>query len=185
LVEKLDTVHKEQVLLENAIASQHIITCLYNQKERELYPLKIINLEGFWYLINWDVEYDDIRRYHLKSIKNIEILEDNFDIAKGLNEVLERFNYAINAFFEPLVEPFPVELFIDAKVAKYFLRMPISKRQRVMRTYDDGSIDLEVYITDYMEIVPIIQRYMPYILVIGSDELIEILKRNINNYIGG
>jgi predicted DNA-binding transcriptional regulator YafY len=184
LVEKLDTVHNEQVLLENAIASQNIITCFYNEKERELYPLKIINLEGFWYLVNWDVEHEDIRRYHLKSIKNIKILDDTFDISKELNEILERFDYAINAFFEPLVEPFSVELFIDTKVAKYFLRMPISKRQRVMKTYDDGSIDLEIYITDYMEIVPVIQRYMPYISVIESYELIEILKCNINNYIG-
>ena len=183
MVEKLDGSNNERILIENALKSNNVITCNYNEKQRELYPLQIINLEGFWYLVNWDTEYNDIRRYHLKSIKDVEVLDNTFEISPAMNEILERFDYAINAFFEPFVEAFAVELFLDAKVAKYFLRMPISKRQRVMKTYEDGSIDLELYITDYMEIIPTIQRYMPYVGVIEPVELRDEVEENINIYL--
>ena len=96
-----------------------------------------------------------------------------------MEEIVARFDYAINAFFEPFAEPFVVELFIDAKVAKYFSRMPISKHQRVMKTYPDGSIDLELYITDYMEILPTIQRYMPYVRVMEPEGLRVRMMENI------
>ena len=182
MVESLDNYHDEQILLENAIRSQNVIICTYNDKARNLCPLKIINLEGFWYLVNWDTAYNDVRRYHLKSIQNIEVSEDTFVMSKKMEEIVARFDYAINAFFEPFAEPFVVELFIDAKVAKYFSRMPISKHQRVMKTYPDGSIDLELYITDYMEVLPTIQRYMPYVRVIEPEGLRERVMGNVNNY---
>ncbi len=181
MVEKLDD-YPHRVVLENAINSQSVISCLYNNKERELFPLKILNLEGFWYLVNWDTEYDDIRRYHLKSITNVEVLDEAFEKTPEIDALLEKFDYAINAFFEPFVEPFPVELYIDAKVAKYFERMPINKRQRVMKIYEDGSIDLEVFITDYMEIIPTIQRYIPYVRVIEPLGLREMLIKSISTY---
>jgi len=181
MVEGLD-VSDDRVLLENAMTSHSIIRCVYNDKPRELYPLSIINLEGFWYLVNWDTEYDDIRRYHLKSIKEVEITDEKFSVSSNMKEILTRFEYAINAFFEPFVEPFAVELYIDAKVVKYFERMPINKRQRVMKRYDDGSIDLEVFITDYMEIIPTIQRYIPYVKVIEPVALREEIGKNIERY---
>jgi len=183
MVEALDTNKELVIQIENAVKSNCIITCTYNNKIRELYPLEIINLEGFWYLINFDTEYEDIRRYHLKSIRNVEVLEETFERSSEIQEILDRFDYAINAFFEPLVEPFAVELYIDAKVAQYFERKSISKRQRIMQRYEDGSIDLEIFITDYMEIIPIIQRYMPYIGVVGPDGLRDVIQRNIIKYI--
>ncbi len=179
IVEKLDSANNTYIFIENAIKSKNTIICTYNKKQRELYPLQIINLESFWYLINWDTEYNDVRRYHLKSIKDVEVLDDTFEISSEMKILLKKFDYAINAFFEPFVEPFVVELFLDAKVAKYFLRMPISKHQRVIKTYKDGSIDLELYITDYMEIIPTIQRYIPYIGVIKPNELRDKIEKNI------
>jgi len=172
MVENLDS-SDNRVRIENAIKSQSVIKCKYNGKERELCPLSIINLEGFWYLVNYDRGHDDIRRYHLKSIRAVTIEEEKFEINDDISKILERFKYAINAYFEPLVDPYIVELYIDAKVAKYFERKPLNARQRVMKTYANGSIDLEVLITDDMEIIPTIQRYMPFVRVIEPEGLRE------------
>jgi len=171
--------NEDRVFIENAIKSQSVITCHYNDKERELCPLSVINLEGFWYLVNYDREHDDIRRYHLKSITHVEVSDEQFEITDDTRKILERFKYAINAYFEPLEESFAVELFIDAKVAKYFKRMPLNSRQRIMKQYDDGSVDLEIWITDYMEILPTIQRYMPYVRVIEPEGLRERVIQNV------
>ncbi|MGJ0495068.1 hypothetical protein [Aliarcobacter cryaerophilus] len=50
-VEKIDKFKNELIQLENAIENKNIVKCFYNNKHREIYPLKILNLEEFWYLI--------------------------------------------------------------------------------------------------------------------------------------
>lgn len=181
LVEKIDDFKTEIIRIKNAITHSREITCTYNNKARNLYPLKILNLEGFWYLINYDIAYSEIRRYHLNSISNITLLETEFTFDES---IIEGFDNAINAFYEPHIEPFSIELFLDVKVAKYFKRKPISNTQRVLNTYHDGSCDIELYITDFMEIIPTIQRYIPYVRVIRPDAIEIEIRNNINIYLG-
>lgn len=179
MIEKIDDFKTEIIQIKNAITRRKEIACTYNDKPRNLYPLKILNLEGFWYLINYDLAHHEIRRYHLNTISDITLLETEFTFDEA---IIEGFNNAINAFYEPHVEPFAVELFIDAKVAKYFKRKPISKTQRILKTYHDDSCDIELYITDFMEIIPTIQRYIPYVRVIRPDTLGEIVYKNLTDY---
>jgi hypothetical protein len=71
---------------------------------------------------------------------------------------------------------------MDKEVSRYFLRKPLNKSQRVLKTYDDESVDLELIITDFMEIIPTIQRYIPFIGVIAPNELKMKVKENIDLY---
>jgi len=50
-VENIDNFKTEIIQIKNAIESKNIIKCTYTNKQREIYPLKILNLEGYWYLI--------------------------------------------------------------------------------------------------------------------------------------
>jgi len=181
MVESLEP-NDNRLLIENAISSQKVISCTYRDKPRELCPLEIINLEGFWYLVNWDVGHEDIRRYHLKSISDVVVLEASFTLSDEMKTVLSRFGYAVNAFFEPYVEPYVVELYVDARVAPYFIRMPLNKRQRIMTTHADGAMDIEIFITDDMEILPTIQKYLPYVRVIEPERLRDRVMGNVEEY---
>ena len=178
-IEKLND-SDDIIKIKNAIKSQNKIECIYNDKPRNLYPLKILNLDNFWYLINWDLQYKEIRRYHLNTIENVQIQEEQFEFEP---EIIKSFDNAINAYFEPHITPFAVELYLDKRVAKYFIRKPINQTQRVIQTYEDESCDIEVMITDFMEIIPIIQSFIPHIGVISPDELGDIIKNNVEGYI--
>ncbi|MDN5048576.1 WYL domain-containing protein [Aliarcobacter butzleri] len=79
--------------------------------------------------------------------------------------------------------PILVQLFIDKEVSRYFLRKPLNKTQRVLKTYDDESVDIELTITNFMEIIPTIQRYIPHIGVIEPDELKSKVKENVEMYL--
>ena len=63
------------------------------------------------------------------------------------------------------------------------MRKPLNKSQRVLKIYDDESCDIELMITDYMEIIPTIQRYLPFIGVIEPQELKDRVKNNIDLYV--
>lgn len=178
-IESIEENQTDIIKVKNAIKTKTKIECMYNNKKRELYPLKILNLDSFWYLINYDLEYNEIRRYHLKSIKEVELQDIEFEFDE---EIISGFDNAINAYFEPHVKPFAIELFLDKKVSKYFLRKPINQTQRVLKTYEDESVDIEVFITDFMEIIPLIQSYLPHIMVISPDELNKTIKSNLEEY---
>lgn len=178
-IESIEENQIDIIKVKNAIKTKTKIECIYNDKKRELYPLKILNLDSFWYLINYDLEYNEIRRYHLKSIKEVELQDIEFEFDE---EIINGFDNAINAYFEPHIKPFAIELFLDKKVSKYFLRKPINQTQRVLKTYEDESLDIEVFITDFMEIIPLIQSYIPHIMVISPDELNKTIKSNLEEY---
>ncbi len=76
-------------------------------------------------------------------------------------------------------------MYVDKEVSRYFLRKPLNKTQRVLKQYDDKSIDLEIIVTNLMEIIPTIQRYIPHVKVIEPLELKEAIKKNIDDYVKG
>ncbi|MCK5110344.1 MAG: WYL domain-containing protein [Arcobacteraceae bacterium] len=179
-VEKIDTFKDEIIQIKNAIESKNIIKCFYNDKQREIYPLKILNLEGYWYLIIYEPKDNKIKTFHLNTIKNIEVLNLNFTYSQ---KKVKSFDNAITAYYKPDNELITVQLFIDDTVSIYFIRKPITSTQRIIKKYDDSSIEIELTITDLMEIIPTIQRYMPHIKVIEPDELKVEVRRNIEEYL--
>ena len=179
-IEKIDNFKNEIIQIKNAVETKSIIKCLYNKKYREIYPLKILNLEGFWYLIIYEPNDNKIKTFHLNTIKNIEVLHSNFRFDE---EKINSFDNAISAYYKPEKEPILVQLFIDKEVSRYFQIKPLNKSQRVLKIYDDESCDVELTITDYMEIIPTIQRYLPFIGVIEPQELKDRVRKNIDLYV--
>jgi predicted DNA-binding transcriptional regulator YafY len=116
----------------------------------------------------------------LNSISNIIELNEtyNFDTT-----IVEKFDNAINAWYKPNLKQIHIELFLDKTVSKFFIRKPISKTQRVIKQYEDESCEIELTVTDFMEIIPTIQKFIPYIHVIEPQELKNLLKENINIYL--
>ena len=178
-IEKIDNFKNEIIQIKNAVESKSIIKCFYNDKNREIYPLKILNLEGFWYLIIFEPIDNKIKTFHLNTIKNIEVLNSDFSFDE---EKINSFDNAISAYYKPNNESILIQLFIDSKVSRYFQRKPLNKSQRVLKIYDDESCDIELTITEYMEIIPTIQRYIPFIGVIEPQELKIRVKENIDLY---
>jgi len=179
-IEKIDKFKKEIIRIYHSIDNKKVIKCIYRDKLRNLYPLQIKNLDGFWYLICFDTNYKDIRKYHLNSLTDIKELDEIYEFK---TEIIKKFDNAINAYYKPELSPIPIQLFLDKKVSKYFIRKPISKTQRIIKRYNDNSCDIELTVTDFMEIIPTIQKYIPYIGVIEPIELKDMIKANIKDYL--
>jgi len=179
-IEKISKFKNEIIQIHHAIDNKIVIECIYRDKLRTLYPLQIKNLDGYWYLICFDTKYTNIRKYHLNSITNIVELDEvyNFD-----RKIIEKFDNAINAWYKPELPPIQIQLFLDKEVSKYFQRKPISKTQRVIQTYNDNSCNIELTVTDFMEIIPTIQKFIPHIGVIEPIELKNTIKENLETYI--
>lgn len=160
--------------LEDAIKQKKCITCSYNfsdyTKELTLQPLKIANYEGFWYLIANDTRNDVLKKYHLKSISKIILTQTLFQAEKGLEELLQN---SISIWFDSTQEPFEVEIFLHPYAAKIIKRKPLSSSQRIIKEYEDGSVEISIKITHEMEIMPIIKYWIPHAIVLSPKWLNE------------
>lgn len=177
-LEKIDEFKKEIIQIKNAIEAKKIITCKYLNKQRIIYPLKILNLEGYWYLIVYEPFNERLKTFHLNSVKEIVMTDEEYSFNA---EKVKSFENAISAYYKPDGEPIEVQLSIDGEISKYFERKPLNKTQRILKKYPDNSIDIELLITNFMEIIPTIQRYIPFIGVIEPEELKNEIKKNIKN----
>jgi len=178
-----DKLHEVQIL-EGAIKEKREIKCFYTfdeyTKELMLKPLKIANYEGFWYLVALDGRNNILKKYYLKNIKNITVLEKTFESSAKLDTLLDN---SISIWFDHTVEPYKVTLNISKEIAKYFQRKPISKTQKIESLYEDGSMDISVEITNDMEIIPVVKYWIPYIKVLDPERIGESIKLDLKDYI--
>ncbi len=166
-------------IIKNAIASKTVLKCRYNNKERVVHPLKIVLLEGYWYLLIYDTNGETIKTFHLKTIEALELTKEFFE-APSI-DIQNKLDGAINAYFKdkPIIN---VELLVHKKVIRYFERQPLSKHQVLLPDNDPNYTKLIITVTDKMEIIPTIQQFLPYIKVLAPDSLDEHIKENLKNY---
>ena len=162
--------------LESVIASRNEIELLYFSKTHRLSPIKIALFDGFWYLLAMAGE--KLKKFHLKSIKEIKIIPNKFKIDESLEN---RIKSANSAWFDP-EKSFIVRLWIDKVVKKYFERKPLPNQQ-IMCENEDGSIEIEVQVTHIMEIKPLVFYYLPHIKVIEPSSLADDILAEMERYI--
>lgn len=172
----------EFYLIKNAIEKTREIKFAfhYDDNIKHVQPLKITNLEQYWYLFCYDLEQDSFWTYHFKGIKKIQILEQGFDLKEHL--YIDKLENAINAYFN-IHEKNEVRLRLTKPPMKVLKRKKLNSSQNIYsdKTDKDKYI-MDITVSDLREISPLIQQWIPHIEIISPDELKAIVKENLNNY---
>jgi len=142
-------------IIEQAIKEKRVIACHYDDERHPVYtttihPLKIVNFEGYWYLVA--LRDDILKKYYLRNISAPKITDDRFEIERELEELLDN---SISIWFDRDIEPFEVKLYADKNAAKYFKRRPLPT-QKIDSLNSDGTMEFSVTITHEMEILPLV-----------------------------
>lgn len=164
LSDKLELFH----LLEEAITAHSIVSFGYNGKMRSVNPYKIVSFEGYWYLYGEERLENKLKTYYFKQIEDLKVTADTFEPEEKSYRILER---AINAWFEPNKEPFEVIINASPEIAKYFHRRPLASTQRIVKIYEDGSMDIAVLSTSDTEILHEIKKWMPQLIIVSPKAL--------------
>ena len=166
--------------LEKSIKEKVEITFDYEKYNFHVKPLKLAFFDGFWYLLALHLKKDKetFKKYHLKTIKNIQILNKNFEIPQIVED---RLRYANSVWFN-LDEQFSVRLFLDKSIRKYFERKPL-RGQTITGEDKDGSMEIEIKISNEMEIMPLIFWYIPHIKVLEPQWLADMVRNKVQGYL--
>ncbi|MCT7598029.1 helix-turn-helix transcriptional regulator [Aliarcobacter butzleri] len=166
--------------LELSIKERKEIKFEYEKNIFHIKPLKLAFFDGFWYLLAFHIKDNSemFKKFHLKTIKNIQILEKIFEIPKIVEDRIKQ----ANCVWFNLDKQFSVRLFIDKQIKKYFERKPL-KGQTIIGEDKDGSIEIELKISNSMEIIPLILYYIPYIKVLEPQNLANEVKQRVKEYL--
>ncbi len=169
-------------IIEQAIKEKRAMECSYNNEHHPIYtttinPLKIVNFEGFWYLIA--LRNETLKKYYLKNLSHPKITDDIFETTSELEKLLEN---SISIWFQKDIEPFEVKLYADKGATKYFKRRPLPT-QKIDSLNSDGTMEFSLTITHEMEILPLVKYWIPHLFILEPAWIKEILEDDTQNYL--
>ncbi len=143
------------------------------EKSYLVWPLKIINFEGFWYLLARLDEVEQIRTFRLEKIKKAELLNVSFNMPDNLKILL---NNSVNIWFSAKRDK-EITLKIDAEIAAYFKQKKYFPCQKIVKVEKDGSLVISTSVGQYEEALHVMMTWLPHIEVIKPQEFKDILAR--------
>ncbi|HOX22949.1 MAG TPA: WYL domain-containing protein, partial [Elusimicrobiales bacterium] len=165
-----------------AIERRRLVRLTYNSEEKAktytVEPLKLLFCEGYWYLVSRLSGMEWIFKNRLDRIEKIQVLEETFKAPKNLNKILRD---SPGIWFTEKRDK-KVLLKIDSEIAEAFMARGHLPLQKVRARRKDGSVVLETTLCHYMEAIPVIYRFIPFITVLSPNDLAESVRRNIAAY---
>ena len=169
--------------LESAIINRTNITITHHKPHEQAWTFKECHVLTILYLEdNWYVTVNTMQNYHKDNPKScfrlmrISFIEkisqsrvepktfhnDNIEKLKAENSL----HLLQTPFSKIYNKPYQVIVKVSAYASVYFKTKRYLKSQRVLKSFDDESIWLEFMITDDMEVMPLIQQWIPHLSVI-------------------
>lgn len=181
-IEDISDKFGEIQIIEGAIKDKKEIECSYNDQQHDIFsvmlkPLKIVNFEGFWYLVA--LQDKTLKKYYLKNIYNVTVTNKSFTTDAKLEELLKN---SVSVWFQKDVEPFEVRIYANKIATKYFQRRPLPT-QSIESLTQDKTMEFVIKITHEMEIIPIVKYWLPHMRVIEPQWIQDMIDDDLRGYL--
>lgn len=170
--------------LEKAISESQKVVIKYEAEqgveEFKLSPLKLINFDGFWYLLAMPDGKRAFWKFRSEKIKGLTMLDENFDPPRGTRAMLDR---SVNIWFseDPGAK---IVLEIDKSASHYFREKIYFPEQNIIKEKKDGTLVLETR-ANFNEVLRTIIHWIPDIRVVRPKELDTKIKSLLKEYLKG
>jgi len=149
-------------------------------KHAQIY--KIIYASSNWYVAVYNYADNGYRYYlllRINFIKKITLLSKTFKKDIRIENFAKNFQ-SLFAVYNKI--PYEVILEVNSIVMKHFLVKKHLRSQETIKRGEDG-LTLRFQITNDMEILPLIKRWIPHIKIISPNSLKEKLRKELNVYL--
>ena len=176
--ESIDTDSVILNLLEEAILHNNCITVVYQSDIHEKsIPIKIINFDGFWYLLS-KVE-NEVQIEMISTIKSVTILSEKSTLSDAEKKLFEK---AHTPFFNTKAH-FHVTLKIAPCVAHYFRLKQFLPSQTILREESNGSLIVEYGVSHLEEVDNLVKAWLPDIEIIEPQSYKDRFISELQNYL--
>ena len=171
--------------LKRAVKNREYVKITFKGKEEpqdNLKCLKLIFMEGNWYLAYVDVE-DNLKFGRISFMDKVEYASkaESFQPSTVTKQMhfLKNIQNAMTLYGKPTKT---ARLKARGMAAKYFYEgmKPFLSSQKFEKILDDGSVIFTLEYTQAIEIMPFIQSWLPNIIILEPQELKEQYMKRLN-----
>ena len=167
--------------LEECVRGREYVNICYKGGSMACYPvrpLKLMWVEGFWYLLALTND-DKLLKFRLEKITSAKALNKPFKYNKNIDKILCE---STNIWFEK-DRPLSVQLEVSAECAHFFKQKNYFPLQKVEKELKDGRIVISCKAAKEEEILPTILHWLPHIKVLSPATLHTRVKDVLNDYL--
>lgn len=161
--------------LEFCILNSISVNFSYSNKNRQINPYKLINLNGIWYLVA--TEDGKIKNFTLSKIQNLSQakgFKKDKDTEKFIEENSDQF------VSKDVVK---VRLKIKKEVGEFILRRKIFKRQIVLKQLQNGDLIVETRVAFLKDFMGVVRYWLPFVSILEPIWLRDELLKELEIYI--
>lgn len=169
----------------HAIIEQKAIHFQYTNTKKKtalknIYPLKITNVLGYWYLMGYDLEQDKVKTYYFNNIKDLVISKnENYLSTELLKTLLKKSKEMTSPWYNDNIKS--VELLIRGDAIVYMKRKK-SKAFKLL-TESESSMLVQMKYYNDVEVLTFVKKWLPFIEIVNNKELKNRLHESLKNYL--
>jgi len=154
--------------------------CSYKNNKNEikphsLYPLKIANFEGYWYMLGYDLTVSIIKTFRLNNLRDIELIDEDPLFETQKVELRNRVKNTTTPWISENTKK--VQLLVKGDCRRYFKR----KKYNIISIDKDDNLVVELEYFNDTEAIKFILNYLQDITILNNDELSEKIKKMVLN----
>jgi predicted DNA-binding transcriptional regulator YafY len=177
--EYLDTDSKISNTLESAIEEKNETKLTLKTRIATVKPLKILNLDGIWYLVAIDAEDEKVKIFFISDIKSVKKLTTTFKYTASFGKMVENIN---SPFFVD-GNSFKIKILVKAKVAHYFKLKKHISSQDILDEDKDGNLIIEFEVSNEEDVDNLIKSWIPDVVVLEPKEYRDKIKQELKEYL--
>lgn len=142
-------------------------------------PLKIVFVEGNWYLALIDNDFslnNGFRWLRIGYITDVKLHNETFIADIDAQNFIHNAQTLFSGYKKPL---FCVTLKVDKSIARFFTSKKHLRSQKILKEQNDGSLILEYEISNDLEILPLVKKWMPSIAILSPKRLQEVYLKDL------
>ena len=181
--ENLEDIDTESPLIEELeanIEQNEILRVKLPTKTTEIEPYKIVNFDGFWYLFAKDLSDEKTKTFKLSELKDIKkIYKRHTTPIKKVESILDKTN---SAFYEE-GNSFEVVIKVYSEAAIYFKNRDFLQSQKIIKEYEDGSLEVSFEVSHDEDIDNIIKSWLPHVEILEPKRFRDKLTNELEEYL--
>ncbi|MBR3632756.1 MAG: WYL domain-containing protein [Elusimicrobiaceae bacterium] len=162
----------EKGILEHTEVRMSLAADITRKLTYELKPLKIMNYDGFWYLLGINA-YKQVRKFRLDRILDAINTDKPFKVAKNIQKMLAESH---NIWFGEKRDK-TVSFIVPAQFAAYFKQKDYFPMQKIRKTQKNGDIVVETRVSNYREIIPTVLSWLEHITLISPADFKQLIRQ--------
>ncbi len=137
----------------------------------DLKPLKIMNYDGFWYLLGINA-YKQVRKFRLDRILDAVNTDKLFKPTKNIQKMLQESQ---NIWFGEKRDK-KVTFWVPETFAPYFEKKAYFPLQKILKKQKNGDILVETRVSNYREIIPTVLGWLEHITLVEPEDFKALIK---------